>query len=381
MARCASFCVIFVVIIAIVAYFAREYYQKTTHGIPAMFKAMPYERHECGIYRDATAEDILVAAKTSFKGKTAVVTGANTGLGKETARVMGKYGADVVMACRSMSRCDAAKADIEAEITSGGGSVITRSLDLNSLEAIDKFADDYAASGKPLHYLVNNAGIMALPSYETTVDGYEKQWGVNHLGHFRLTTKLLEILKASASKTKGGARIINLSSLAHILFPAVFPGLSPAFNNVSKLPLTEAEYVPELAYGSSKASNILFSLGLRKRLAGTGVLAVAGHPGIINTELGRNNWQAQMNYESVFPFLEKNFYGWPVLRDIPQGTMTTMCMAAHDLPDAYTTDKLYLSSCVEGIKGKNLYDDVVYDKDKAEQLWARSEELVTKALR
>ena len=137
---------------------------------------------------------------------------ANTGLGLETARVIGKNGGTVVMACRTPSRCENGKAKINAEVEAGGGELRCMQVDLGSLASVDKFVENFLASGLALDYLVNNAGIMALPEFKTTTDGHERQWGVNHLGHFRLTTQLLDKLKQRAG------RIVNLSSLAHARF-------------------------------------------------------------------------------------------------------------------------------------------------------------------
>ena len=187
---------------------------------------------------------------------------ANTGLGLETARVIGANGGTVVMACRSLARCEGGMTKISIDVIHGRGQLRCMQLDLSDLASVDKFVEEFLASGLRLDYLVNNAGIMALPKFEVTANGHEKQWGTNHLGHFRLTTQLLDKLK----ETKG--RIVNLSSLAHFMYT----------DSVSDLPLTKANYDSDTAYGASKLSNILFTLGLRNRLQGTGVRATSGHP-------------------------------------------------------------------------------------------------------
>mmetsp|Transcript_21887 Transcript_21887/g.39692 ORF Transcript_21887/g.39692 Transcript_21887/m.39692 type:complete len:267 (-) Transcript_21887:5-805(-) len=264
------------------------------------------------------------------------------------------------MACRSLKRCNSAKADIET----GAGTLETMEMDLNSLKSVSTFVDAFLAKGLPLHYLINNAGIMALPKYETTADGVEKQWGVNHLGHFHLTTKLLEKLKASAP-----SRIVILSSQAH-------------FMGTQYLPLTAAEYDGAVAYGTSKVSNIMFSLELRKRLKGTGVLTAAGHPGIIATELARYDSASQAMYDHVWPALDK-YFGTTIEKNIPQGTSTTMCMVLHDLPDgsddATITDRLYFSDCLDASKyPKRMWKKFALNVTAAADLWAKSEDLISK---
>jgi NAD(P)-dependent dehydrogenase (short-subunit alcohol dehydrogenase family) len=120
---------------------------------------------------------------------------ANTGIGLETTRVIGKNGGTVVMACRTPARCELGKAKIEAEVKAGGGELKCMELDLGSLASVDSFVAAFLATGLKLTYLVNNAGIMLLPTYQTTEEGVEKQWGTNHLGHFQLTVGLLGKLK------------------------------------------------------------------------------------------------------------------------------------------------------------------------------------------
>ena len=265
------------------------------------------------------------------------------------------------MACRTPSRCEEGKSKIKAQVDAGGGELRCMQVDLSDLASVDKFVEEFLASGLALDYLVNNAGIMALPEFKTTADGHEKQWGVNHLGHFRLTTQLLGKLKQS----KG--RIVNLSSLAHFAYTG----------SVSDIPLTKANYDPDIAYGSSKVSNILFTLGLRNRLQGTGVRATSGHPGIIMTELGRYNKKLMAQLYTLV--VVDSILGVSPLKTIPQGTSTTFCMMLDTLPETGTT-KLYYSDCVPGKVGKNYYDRIAADSKSAEQLWDTSVKLVNQYL-
>lgn len=286
---------------------------------------------------------------------------ANTGLGLETARVIGKNGGAVVMACRTPSRCELGKSKIEAEVKAGGGSVQCMKMDLGSLASVDEFVAEFLESGLKLDYLVNNAGIMALPTYQETADGVEKQWGVNHLGHFRLTTQLLEKLK----ETKG-SRVINLSSLAHLWWTKE--------DTIEGMPLTESNYNDEAAYGTSKASNVMFTLGLRKRLEGSGVLTTSGHPGCIVTELGRNNQEMLDKFVAMFETMEA-YFGIQPLKTIPQGSATTLMMMLDDLP-ASGNKSLYYSDGAPGVENGNYWDGAVANADNADALWALSEKYV-----
>ena len=285
---------------------------------------------------------------------------ANTGIGLETARVIGKYGGHVVMACRTPARCEKGKAKIEADVAAGGGKLQCMQLDLSSLASVDKFAADFEATGLKLQYLVNNAGIMALPKYEETAEGIEKQWGVNHLGHFRLTTKLLHKLKEFGA----GARIINLSSLAHLWWTT----------DAVPAPLTKDTYNDEVAYGTSKAANVLFSLGLRQRLAGTRVVTTAVHPGCINTELGRHNQDMIDQFMSMFATMEK-YLGYSPLKTIPQGAASTLMAMLDALPDSGTA-RLYYTDSQPGVTPGNYYDHIVSNPDHADGLWKLSEKYV-----
>jgi len=290
------------------------------------------------------------------------VTGANTGLGLEAARVIGKNGGTVVMACRTPARCELGKAKIEAEVKAGGGSLQCMEMDLGNLASVDTFVAEFLATGLKLKFLVNNAGIMALPTYQTIEHlAVEKQWGVNHLGHFRLTTGLLAKLKEFGA----GARVINLSSLAHLWWSS----------DAVPEPLTKDTYNDEAAYATSKAANVLFTLGLRKRLEGTGVLTTSGHPGCINTELGRNNPDMMEGFLSMFAQLDRNF-GINPLKTIPQGTATTLAMMLDDLPKS-GTGQLYFADGEPGVVDGNYYADTVAIPANAEALWTLSEKLVS----
>uniref|UniRef100_A0A672HBH3 Si:dkey-73n8.3 n=1 Tax=Salarias fasciatus TaxID=181472 RepID=A0A672HBH3_SALFA len=179
-------------------------------------------------------------------GKTAIVTGGNTGIGKETAKDLAARGARVILACRDMVKGEHAAKDIMREVK--GAKVVARQLDLADTKSICQFAENIYNT---LHYLINNAGVAICP-YSKTVDGFETQFGVNHLGHFFLTFLLLDLLKHSAP-----SRVINLSSAAHALGRIQFDDLGG-----------EKNYHPVKAYAQSKLANVLFTRELAKRTEG-----------------------------------------------------------------------------------------------------------------
>ena len=203
------------------------------------------------------------------KGRTAVVTGANGGLGLETARALAAAGADVVMAARNQERAAEAVADIRKGVP--GASLKIVELDLGSLESVGKASAEILAAHETIDMLVNNAGVMGIPERKT-VDGFEMQFGVDHLGHFALTAQLLPaLLEADA------ARIVTVTSSAHHMGRAVNP----------KNPHLEGRYGPWRAYGQAKLANFHFALGLHRQFAAAGLPAASlvTHPGLSNTEL------------------------------------------------------------------------------------------------
>ncbi len=202
-------------------------------------------------------------------GRVAVVTGANGGLGLETARELARKGATVVMGVRNQERAERAVADIEAEIP--GARLELRELDLASLESVKAFAERAVGEHPTIDLLVNNAGVMAIP-HESTADGFEMQFGTNHLGHFALTAQLLAALVHTP-----GARIVTVTSTAR----HAATKLDPDDLNMDE------NYSPWGAYGRSKIANMNFALELNARLerAGALVVSLAAHPGFSNTNL------------------------------------------------------------------------------------------------
>ena len=205
-------------------------------------------------------------------GKTALVTGANSGIGYQTALELARHGARVLLGCRSESKGEAALKGLQQQLPEAH--VELALLDMASLESIRKFASAFDASGAALDILINNAGVMALPTREQTSDGFERQVGTNHLGHFALTGLLLPALRRSAAP-----RVVTVSSLAHRNGRIDLANLQ-----------SEKRYKPWDAYNVSKLANILFAKELDRRAqqAGISLLSVAVHPGISRTSIFAN---------------------------------------------------------------------------------------------
>jgi NAD(P)-dependent dehydrogenase (short-subunit alcohol dehydrogenase family) len=199
-------------------------------------------------------------------GRVAVVTGANTGLGFDTARVLADRGATVVLAVRNVEKGKQAASRMTGDVT-------VRELDLTSLESIRTTAADLRATHQRIDLLINNAGVMYTPK-RTTHDGFEMQFGTNHLGHFALTGLLLDLLLPVP-----GSRVVTVSSVGHRIRAAIH------FDDLQ----WERSYSRVAAYGQSKLANLMFTYELQRRLASRGTTtAVAAHPGISDTELARN---------------------------------------------------------------------------------------------
>jgi NAD(P)-dependent dehydrogenase (short-subunit alcohol dehydrogenase family) len=205
-------------------------------------------------------------------GRLVIVTGANSGLGYETALELARAGANVIVASRSVAKGQAAVEKIKAQIP--GAIVIFEPLDLASLVSVAAFAERMKASYQSLDILINNAGVMALPQRQTTADGFEMQLGVNYFGHFALTAQLLPLLR-----TAPAPRTVQLSSIAHKRGQIDFTDLQSA-----------GSYVPWKVYSQSKLAMLMFAFELQRRsdAGGWGILSTAAHPGVALTELLNN---------------------------------------------------------------------------------------------
>ncbi|MET9310586.1 oxidoreductase [Kribbella sp. NPDC003505] len=317
-----------------------------------------------GFTAASTTDDVLEGI--DLHGKLAIVTGGYSGLGKATVRAFRSAGAEVVVPARDVERAAAELADVDG--------VAVERMDLLDRASIDAFADDFQRDGRPLHILVNSAGIMANP-LTRDARGYESQFATNHLGHFQLTTRLLPALRKA-----GGARVVSVSSRGHRYSDVHFD--DPNFER--------REYAPYPAYGQSKTANVLFAVELDERERGNGIRAFAVHPGSIITHLARHSDRELLrqggfldeNYEpiidparglktaeqgaatqvwcAVSPQLDG--YGGVYCEDVDIATLHTS-----DVPDA---DVLAVTPGAFGVL------PYAIDRDNARRLWKLSEELL-----
>jgi NAD(P)-dependent dehydrogenase (short-subunit alcohol dehydrogenase family) len=279
-----------------------------------------------------------------MNGKICMVTGANTGIGKETALGLAKLGATVVMVCRDQSKGEAAKSEIKAK--SGNESVGLMIADFSSQRSIRQLAKDFQSRYFHLHVLVNNAG-LSLSQRTVTEDGLETTFAVNHLGSFLLTNLLLDVLKASAP-----ARIVNVASQAHQRATLNFDDFQG-----------EQQYSGLQAYCQSKLANILFTYELARRLNGTDVTVNCLHPGVVATHL-ISNYFASLWLRPLY-WVMRPFFVTP-----EQGAQTSIYLAS--------------SPEMEGVTGKYFVNkkeaessQESYNEEIAEKLWQISEELTS----
>jgi len=224
----------------------------------------------------------------SMDGKICIVTGGNTGIGKETARGLAQAGATVVIACRDAAKGEEARADIAAS-TGAGARVSVMALDLASLSSIRAFAAAFAAAHGKLHVLVNNAGLSPNEKKQTA-DGLEVTFGVNHVGPHLLTKELVPLLKASAP-----ARVVFVSS-------SVQKGARLDLDD----PMFERRPFAWMdAYGASKLANVLETMSWAEKLTGTGVTVNALHPGVVSTSLARDVWWLSLMAKMFFTSPQK----------------------------------------------------------------------------
>ena len=298
---------------------------------------------------DTTTDEVI--DRVDLTGKLAVVTGASAGIGVETARALAAAGAHVVLAARNAERTEAAARSIRERVP--GAILEIGRLDLTSLDNVRAFAAWFLDAHDELQLLINNAGVMYTP-FERTADGFEMQFGTNHVGHFLLSCLLVPALLAGAP-----SRVVNLSSGGHMASDIVWD--DPNFDR--------REYDKFAAYGQSKTANILFSVELDRRLADRGVHAYAVHPGMISTELGR-----YMTRDDMAALQERAKRGpsggMPPRKSTEQGAATTV-WAAID-PDLDQQGGTYLADC----HVTDQHAPWARDRDSAARLWALSEKLV-----
>jgi NAD(P)-dependent dehydrogenase (short-subunit alcohol dehydrogenase family) len=281
-----------------------------------------------------------------LSGKVAVVTGANSGIGYETARALAEKGADVVMACRSVQKGNEAADKIRA--LEPRGSVEVMQLNLADLDSVRQFVEAFNAQHDRLDLLINNAGIMMTP-YGKTAQGFEQQFGVNHLGHFALTGLLFERIKETP-----GSRVVTVSSTYHRLGKIDFDDLH----------CEEKAYGRQTAYGQSKLANLLFTYELQRKMdrAGLDMVAVAAHPGWSETNLQR--------HAGLFDFMNRF-----VAQDAAMGALPTLYAAT--APDVRGGDYYGPEGFMEraGYPKKVCSNGRSQDEEVAERLWRVSEDL------
>ena len=309
-----------------------------------------------GFGAESTADEVLEGK--DLTGKLVFVTGGASGLGQETARAMAAKGAHVVLAARDQAKLDEAAAAIKDG--SGSDKIEIILCDLASLDSVRACAKEANERFDRIDLLINNAGVMACP-LSKTADGFEMQFGTNHVGHFLLTNLLIPLVKAGSDK-----RIVNLSSRGHFLGPVDFD--DPNYD--------KRDYAKWPAYGQSKTANIQFSVGLEKRLSAQGIHSYAVHPGGIMTNLGRHMTQEDRDW--MMQRVKENSGDGPGFKTIPQGAATTCYAATADALQG--KGGVYLEDChVSEIDDKNPKEGVrsyALDQGNAEKLWQLSEKLV-----
>jgi NAD(P)-dependent dehydrogenase (short-subunit alcohol dehydrogenase family) len=312
----------------------------------------------------ATSTTDEVLQRTNLTGKRMLVTGVSAGLGAETARALAAHGAQVVGAARDLSKAQAATEQVRAQAASGGSLDLVQ-LDLASLESVRRCADGLLAAKKPFDLIIANAGVMACPKGKTA-DGFETQFGTNHLGHFVLVNRIASLLKA-------GSRLVNLSSAGHRYSDV----------NLEDPNFEHTPYEEFIAYGRSKTANVLFAVEFDRRHKARGVRATAVHPGAIRTELSRHltpqvleKLIAEINAsqpKGAAPFSYKS---------IPQGAATSVWAAG--VADAEAIGGRYCEDChvaevvsTHGLSGlRGGVRAYALDPQHAQALWQKSEEMV-----
>lgn len=287
----------------------------------------------------STADDIL--SDVDLSGRRAIVTGGASGIGLETARALASAGAAVVLGVRRLDAGRRAAAEITA--STGNHAVTTALLDVADLDCVRDFAAQFSA--EPVHMLVNNAGVMALPELARTKEGREMQFATNYLGHFALTIGLYPALKAA-----GGARVVSVSSSGHLLSPVVFDDLDYRFR----------PYDPWTAYGQSKTADVLLTVALTQRWQRESIVGNALNPGAIATGLQKHTGGLRTPVDRR--------------KTIEQGAATSVLLAASPLVDGI--GGRYFEDCNESPTVAQRPNDFsggvapyALDPDNATRLW------------
>jgi NAD(P)-dependent dehydrogenase (short-subunit alcohol dehydrogenase family) len=312
-----------------------------------------------------TADEVLEGI--DLHGKRMLVTGVSAGIGVETARALAAHGAHVVGTARDLKKAEAATAQVREDAAANGGSFELAALDLADLKSVRACADRLIAQAEPFDLVIANAGVMATP-FGHTVDGFETQFGTNHLGHFVLVNRIAPLIRT-------GGRLVSLSSAGHRVSNV----------NLDDPNFERTPYDPMVGYGRSKTANILFAVAFDRRHRGRGVRAAAVHPGAIRTELNRHMdaGMLQTLIDSINRQLAAEGKGAFEFKTIPQGAATSVwagvAASADEIGGRYCAncqvgwiapEDVVITAAGEGVRAYAL------DPDTAEALWKKSEELV-----
>lgn len=313
----------------------------------------------------STTDDVL--SGVNLKGKRIVVTGASAGLGVETARALVAHGAHVIGAVRNLEKAERATGVVRQAAAEQGGSFELLELDLADLKSVRAAADALVAKGQPIDVVIANAGVMATP-YGKTTDGFETQFGTNHLGHFVFVNRIAPLIR-------DGGRVVMLASSGHR-----FANVDLEDPNFERTP-----YEAFVAYGRSKTANILFAVALDRRHKDRGIRAAAVHPGGIRTELARHMGEEALDHllDQINQQLAAEGKGPFEFKSIPQGAATSVWAAVVASGDEVggqycenchvgkvVGEGVIISAASEGVRAYAL------DPVTAEALWKKSEEWV-----
>jgi len=307
----------------------------------------------------STTDEVLQGI--NLTGKRVLVTGVSAGLGVETARALAAHGAQVVGAARDLSKAQAATAQVRAQALSGGSLQLVQ-LDLASLDSVRRCADGLLEAGKPFDLIIANAGVMACPKSKT-VDGFETQFGTNHLGHFVLVNRIASLLKA-------GSRLVNLSSAGHRY----------ADVNLEDPNFEHSPYEEFIAYGRSKTANVLFAVEFDRRHKARGVRATAVHPGGIRTELSRHLAPEALQ-KLIAEINARQPKGAPSFsyKSIPQGAATSVwaaCVAETEAIGGRYCEDCHVAEIASAPGIRAGVQPYALDPQHAQALWQKSEEMV-----